>query len=509
MARPPGPHTPKALRATPIGTIAVEPSGTTRLEPLPALNGPSAERSPSLADTLVSLSHALDLVEGHPLGHTVRSAHIGMRLGTEAGVGEADRNALLYALLLKDCGGSSVSARLAEVFQRDDREVKARVRPVEHGERLAFGVATLRAVAPGASLPSRVMRAVGITRNTELVRQLARERGERGAELICGLGLPHAAGEAIEALDERWDGKGFPNSIAGDRIPLLGRIATIARAVDLHNARHGMDRTMRMVRSRRGRMFDPALADTVLSWGSDRSWWRSLGSSDAAGRLAMFQPPAMGRLMDDAAIDLVARTFADIVDAKSPFTARHSVLVASYADVIGEEYGLNEEARKQLRRAGLLHDIGKLAVSNRILDKSGGLAPEERQEMERHPLHTWEILSGVAVFHDIARLAALHHEKLDGSGYPWRIPGDRLPAAARVLVVADTIAALTADRPFRSGLQLDEAIGILRRDRTTRLCARAVDAAEAVLASGKLELGSEAPLARAGIVGGAGGWVAA
>src|SRR5690606_29575379 len=117
--------------------------------------------------------------------------------------------------------------------------------------------------------------------------------------------------------------------------------------------------------------------------------------------------------MGDTIADLVARTFADIVDAKSPFTERHSVLVASYADVIGEQYGLDEAARKQLRRAGLLHDIGKLAVSNRILDKAGGLAPEERQEMERHPLHTWEILSRVSAFRDLARLAALHHEKLD------------------------------------------------------------------------------------------------
>lgn len=510
MARPHGPYSSPVHRATPIGTIAVEHSGSSRLEQSPASNAsPGAANNPGLADTLAALAHAFDLAEGHPLGHTVRSTLIGMRLGAEAGIGNDDRDALLYALLLKDCGGSSVSAQLSEVFARDDREVKSRIRFVEHAERFAFGVATLRTMAPDASPVARLRRTLRITRNEEFVRQIARARAEYGAEMVAGLGLPPASAEAVQALDERWDGNGFPNGIAGNDIPLLGRIATLARAMDLHNAWHGADRTIRMVRSRKGKAFDPGLAELVLSWSEHRGWWRSVGLSDAANRLAMLQPPALQRPMDEVTIDLVARTFADIVDAKSPFTARHSVLVASYADVIGEEYGLDETARKQLRRAGLLHDIGKLAVSNRILDKSGGLAPEERQEMERHPLHTWEILSGVGVFHDVARLAALHHEKLDGSGYPWRIPGDRLPAAARVLVVADTIAALTADRPFRRGLQVDETIGILRRDRTTRLCARAVDAAESVLASGKLEIGSEEPLARAGIVARAGAWAAA
>ena len=444
------------------------------------------------------------------MGHLIRSAHVAMRLASEVGLGEEERSALLHAMLLKDSGGSTVASRLAALFARDDREVKARVRLTERRDRVAFAVATLGAVAPRASLPAKLGHFSRITRDAELVAQVTRERADRAAELVAGLGLPVASIEAVRLIHEHWDGHGYPNGFAGDGIPLLARIANLAEAVDLHNARCGLDRTMRMVRARRGRWFDPDLADRVLSWSGDREWWRGLSATDSEERLLGFASPASRKPMGDTIADLVARTFADIVDAKSPFTERHSVLVASYADVIGEQYGLDEAARKQLRRAGLLHDIGKLAVSNRILDKAGGLAPEERQEMERHPLHTWEILSRVSAFRDLARLAALHHEKLDGSGYPWRIPGDRLPAAARVLVVADTIAALTADRPFRRGLPVDETIGILRRDRTTRPCARAVDAAEAVLESGKLVLGSEAPLARAGITSrGAGSTAAA
>src|SRR5690606_32241462 len=181
---------------------------------------------------------------------------------------------------------------------------------------------------------------------------------------------------------------------------------------------------------------------------------------DSLDRLIAARPDAQtgqgsAELRGTSEPDLVARSFAEIADAKSPFTGRHSVLVAAYADVIADAYGLDGEERGRLRRAGLLHDVGKLGVSNRILDKPGGLAPEERQEMERHPLYTWEILSRVGEFGEFARTAALHHEKLDGSGYPWRVPGDRLPASARVLVVADTLEALTAERPYRRGLPLD------------------------------------------------------
>ena len=132
----------------------------------------------------------------------------------------------------------------------------------------------------------------------------------------------------------------------------------------------------------------------------------------------------------------------------------------------------------------MLHDVGKLGVSNSILDKNGPLTDDERLTVHEHPRFTWEILSRVRAFADFARPAALHHEKLDGSGYPWGMRGDALDQSERVLVVADIYEALTADRPYRAGMTPEKAFGILARDRGTKLCPRAVDALAAVIAAG-------------------------
>jgi HD-GYP domain-containing protein (c-di-GMP phosphodiesterase class II) len=136
----------------------------------------------------------------------------------------------------------------------------------------------------------------------------------------------------------------------------------------------------------------------------------------------------------------------------------------------------------RLTRAGLLHDLGKVGISNRVLDKSGPLDASERSAVERHPVFTWEILRRVGAFADFARSAASHHEKLDGSGYPWRLGGDDLDASARILVVADIYEALTATRPYRGGLGPDAALAIMEKDRGTRLDARVLDALAALVA---------------------------
>ena len=139
-----------------------------------------------------------------------------------------------------------------------------------------------------------------------------------------------------------------------------------------------------------------------------------------------------------------------MIDAKSPFTSRHSERVAEIAVATATTLGFTDESLRDLRRAGLLHDIGKLAISNLILDKPGKLTVEEFEAVKRHPLVTEQILGRVSRFADIAGIAAAHHEKLDGSGYHRGIHGDELDPPARVLAVADIFEAMTADRPYRA-----------------------------------------------------------
>jgi putative nucleotidyltransferase with HDIG domain len=184
---------------------------------------------------------------------------------------------------------------------------------------------------------------------------------------------------------------------------------------------------------------------------------------------------------DDARLDRVAEAFARIVDAKSPYTASHSAGVAEIAEAIAVTLGLDAPTRRLLRRAGLLHDVGKLGVSNRILDKPGKLDAEEWVAMRRHPELSRLILDAVPALADVARLAGTHHERLDGSGYPDGLTAAELALPDRILQVADVAEALSAERPYRAALPVEEVLAIIGRDAGERLDARCVAALAAWL----------------------------
>jgi HD-GYP domain-containing protein (c-di-GMP phosphodiesterase class II) len=188
------------------------------------------------------------------------------------------------------------------------------------------------------------------------------------------------------------------------------------------------------------------------------------------------EPADRMRYVDQDGLDEVARTFAGIIDAKSPFTFEHSMRVGNCAAAMGRLRGFSDDEIRRLYRAGLLHDIGKLGVSNRILDKAGPLNAEERIVVERHPLSSFAILERVAAFRDVARMAALHHEKLDGSGYPHGERGDGLDASTRCLIVADIYDALTTDRPYRITSSSEQALKLLDAGAGTKLCPDAIAA---------------------------------
>ena len=157
-----------------------------------------------------------------------------------------------------------------------------------------------------------------------------------------------------------------------------------------------------------------------------------------------------------------------------------------YSDMIAEEMGLSPDHRRWLRRAALLHDIGKLAVSNQVLDKPDKLDDREWQVVRSHPWHSERILERVSAFADIAPIAGAHHERLDGKGYPYGLAGDELCLEMRILTVADVFDALAAERPYRAALPVAQALAILRKDIGTAFDAECVDA----LAQGLVRLGS-------------------
>ena len=426
----------------------------------------------ALSGVIGALSHALDIAEGQRPGHAVRSCLIGMRLAAELDLDAAERPDLFYALLLKDAGCSANAHRMATLFESDDREAKASVKLVDWTGRRASLLWALRTAAPGAGLRRRiaVLRALG--GEGDVTRSFMEARCDRGAEIARMLFLSEETAAGIRSLDEHWDGRGMPDGLRGDEIPLAARVLCLAQTIEVFHAHGGVKAARAVAKRRRGRWFDPSLVDAFLRFCGDAEFWAQLEAPD----VSQWEPLELAVAADDDRLDRIAEAFARVIDAKSPFTARHSQRVGEIADGIAAVLGFDADERQILRRAALLHDIGKLAISNRILDKPGKLSDEEFRAIQTHPVHTLAILERAPCFAALAELAANHHEKLDGSGYPRSLDGADLDLPMRVLAVADVYEALTADRPYRGPLPVDEALAIIDRDVPGRLDATARNA---------------------------------
>jgi HD-GYP domain-containing protein (c-di-GMP phosphodiesterase class II) len=210
-------------------------------------------------------------------------------------------------------------------------------------------------------------------------------------------------------------------------------------------------------------------------------FWETLRSDDLQAALYTLEPAQQSTIVDDDYLDDIAAAFAKVVDSKSPFTSGHSERVTVFTDLIAEQIGLSVERRRWLRRAALLHDIGKLGVSNSILDKPGKLDPDEWAAMQMHATYSETILSRIAAFKDLAFIAAAHHERLDGKGYPRGLKGDQIVFETRIITAADIFDALTADRPYRAAMPISKALAIMAEGIGTSIDAGCFDALRQVV----------------------------
>ena len=450
--------------------------------PAPAVvTAPPAEAAYAgirLTDVIGSLSYALDMSEGQPVGHSVRTAMIGMRLATQVGLSEQDRSALFYALLLKDLGSSSNAAQLSSHFGADDRALKAARRLIDWTDRRDAARYALRHAGRDRSWLGRGWKVLAqMGRPGDAEREMAAVRAERGAAIAAMLAMSPATCEGIRAADEHWDGNGMPRALRGAAIPLIARIVGLAQTVEVFEQAFDIDTAFRIAHDRRGRWFDPELVDALDTFAGDAAFWSDLRHADALSALRRCEPPDRVVYANELRLDTVAEAFAKVIDAKSPFTARHSQNVSFLATRTAMELDMTNREVRALRRAALLHDVGKLGVGNRILDKAEPLTPDEMAAMQRHTRFTLEILRGVPRFERFAVMAASHHERLDGSGYHVGLAGDELSLSARVLAVADVCEALSATRPYRGPLPVGAVMRQLEQGVATgRLCAVAVEA---------------------------------
>jgi putative nucleotidyltransferase with HDIG domain len=414
-----------------------------------------------LSEVLSGLSHALDITEGQVPGHAERSCLIGMRIAAAIDLDDETRASLFYALLLKDAGCSSNAAKVAALFGVDDAEVKSSRRLTDTASTPQALWHVLRTAGAGGSLLSRGKHTAAVLRSGRAgARSLIELRCERGAAVARAIGLDEVAARAIMDVDEHWDGGGYPAGISGEKISVAGRVLCLAQTAEVFWQHGGASAACEIARKRSRTWFDPSLVDALVGLEGDARFWRSLETPT----VAEVEPTEHVMVADDARLDLVAHAFASIVDAKSPYTGRHSEGVAEIADALAALLELDGEARATLHRAALLHDIGKLGVSNRILDKPGPLGPKEWETVRHHPRWSMEILARVSVFEDVARIAGAHHERLDGRGYHRGLTASELDQPSRILAVADVAEALSAERPYRPALGHDEVLEIMRRD---------------------------------------------
>ncbi|GJE03345.1 HD-GYP domain-containing protein [Methylobacterium isbiliense] len=417
-----------------------------------------------LSELLGALSHALDLTEGQPAGHCVRATWIGMQVGRHLGLSEPQLWELYYTVMLKDLGCSSNAARICELYLSDDLGFKRDFKTVSDSLPKVLGF-VFSHTGLKAGLAERFKAILNILQNGgEIVDDLIQTRCQRGAEIAARLRFPLAICDAIHALDEHWNGKGRPDRRAGAAIPLYARVALLAQVVDVFHTSAGPEAALAEARHRAGTWFDPEVVECLERATREPGFWEMLASETIGEKVAALEPARGTIVVDDDYLDDIARAFAQVIDAKSPFTSGHSERVAVYADMIAAELGYSAERRRWLRRAALLHDIGKLGVSNTILDKNGKLDEAEWRDMRNHAALSESILARVAAFREMARIGGAHHERLDGTGYPRGLRRHEIEPETRIVSVADVFDALTANRPYRAAMPIPQALALMRRD---------------------------------------------
>ena len=435
-----------------------------------------------LSELISALSHALDITEGQPVGHCVRCCWIGMHIGREIGMPEQQLWELYYTLLLKDLGCSSNAARICELYLTDDLSFKRDFKQV--GDSLPQVVRfVLQHTGLKTGLAERFKSVLNIFKNgPEYSTQLIQTRCQRGAEIARLLRFSEGIAQGIYNLDEHWNGMGKPGGVAGTDIPMYSRIALLSQVIDVFHTADSKEAALAEVRNRKGQWFDPALVDAVERLAPQQDFWSTLTSSGIDAAVAALEPARFEVPLDEDYLDDIATAFGQVVDSKSPYTSGHSARVALYTDLISETLGLNQERRRWLKRGALLHDVGKLGVSNSVLDKAGKLDGAEWEAVRKHAELTESILSRISAFRELARIAGAHHERLDGGGYPRGLTAEDIAIETRIITTADIFDAITAERPYRGAVPVDQTLEMMKKTVGTALDPLCYDALCAAMA---------------------------
>ena len=400
--------------------------------------------------------------------HGLRQTVIGLRIADRIGADDADRVATYYTGLLANVYCHADAHEQARWLGDDialkhvvyEPDLFSLLRMVGSGRR---GLTRARTVAAFPLAGVRFLKSIYET-HTALASQFAKR-----------IGLDERSCTALRQTYEQWDGKGGPRGLRGEEVALPARIVQLADFTEVYHCRHGVAAARELARKRRGKQFDPMLADLFDAHAEELV--ADLDAASSCWEAVIDAEPALARTVSERELDGVLEAMADLVDMKSPHMAGHSRGVANLVAEAGRLSGFPTGEVTALGRAGLLHDLGRLGISNSVWDKPAPLSASEMERVRLHPYLTERMLAGVPGLAQSREIAARHHERLDGSGYPGGLTATSLSPADKLLAAADAYHAMTEPRAHRRVRSEDEAAEELRADaRAGQLDGEAVNA---------------------------------
>jgi HD-GYP domain-containing protein (c-di-GMP phosphodiesterase class II) len=426
-----------------------------------------------LAELVAALSLGVDLGFGQPMEHVLRQCLIALRLSERLGLDEEERAVVYYVALLISVGCHSDAHEQAKWFG-DDIALKSH--KYDHEFRSVRAVAsTMRMLGAGNSPLHRFRIGLefALAGHRELDGMIS-EHARLARALAEELGLSEGVLSALGAAYETWDGRGWPGALKGEQIPVAARIAQLAEFAEVAHRVGGVGAARALAARRGGGQFDPRIAAVLRT---DAEGILGGLNETATWELVIASEPALAPVLSGEELDRALLAIANFVDLKSPYTLGHAASVARLAGAAAPELGLPESDVRTVYRAGIVHDLGRLGISNSIWDKSGPLGPGERERVQLHPHLTERMLGQSPALAPLGRLAVQHCERLDGSGYPRRLSGGSIDLGALILGAADAYQAMREPRPHRAALEPAEAERQLRREVTAgRLDGGCVDA---------------------------------
>jgi putative nucleotidyltransferase with HDIG domain len=406
-----------------------------------------------LAELTIALSLATDLGTGQPLEHGLRTCWSAVAAADAMGLDATQRSCVYHVALLRFLGCTSDAAETAMLVGGDEIAFNGTMAPIVMADPVEGMGFVMRHVGEDLPFRRRLGAVARVLADPGGASRSLAQHCEAASRLAGRLGMTSSVCDALAHGYERWDGKGDPDRLAGEDVPLAVRLAVVARDVDLFAESGGWSAAAAVLSQRRGRAYDPDVVDVFLDAGQE---WRTAIGDDPCAAVLDLEPDPVATIPDEA-LDSALDAVAQFADLKSPWFRGHSTGVAELAADAARAAGLPADDVTRVRRAALLHDIGKIGVPNGVWGKAGPLTVEQRERVRMHSYLTERVLQRCELLAPYSAVAAAHHERADGSGYHHGRTDDQLDPLAGLLGAADAYHAMREDRPHRPALSAREA----------------------------------------------------